>query len=314
MSFDVSALAAYIENRDFPLVGSIQFDPEMTAAMATIQTGVKGSSKLHFMETDVVFQSGSGCSRSASATTSFTDKTITVAQVSIAEDLCLDDLRNKWTQILLKQGTLEGKQVMPEEIASIYFEEKARKLAQALDKADWQGDTASGSAQLNKYDGWIKYIDAGSPVDGNTGSIAIGTGITTSNIIAAVQAMYLAVPTNLLQKDDLKLFMPLEWVRLYNVALTNANLYHYTAPDSGVTKIHGTNIDIIPTYGLSGIPRMFLTYASNLVVGVDGENDTEFRYRVDPVTEKKILVDADWTRGTQVQYTEDVVEFNYTGS
>jgi hypothetical protein len=314
MSFDLSAIAAYIENRDFPLVGSIQFDPVMTASMATVQAGIKGSSKLHFLETDVVFQDGSGCSRTASGTTTFTDKTITVSQVAIAEDLCMDDLVGKWAQIMMKQGSLQGKQVLPEEIASIYFDQKAKKLAQDIDKADWQGDTNSGTVNLARYDGWIKYIDAGSPVDGNTGSVSIGTGVTTSNIIAVVQAMYLAVPTQLLQKEDLKLFMPLEWVRLYNVALTNANLFNYTAPDTGMTKIHGTNIDIVPTYGLSGIPRMFLTYASNLVVGVDGENDTEFRYRIDPVTEKKILVDADWTRGTQVMFTEDVVEFNYTGS
>ena len=315
MSFDVSALAAYIEDRDFPLVGAIQFDPEMTAMMATKQTGVKGSTKLHYLSSDVVFQSGSGCTRSASGTTTFTDKTLTVSQITIAEDLCLDDLRNKWTQILLEQGTLKGKQVMPSEIAEIYFDEKRKLTSQALDTADWQGDTGSGTANLNKYDGWIKLIDAaGDAVDGNTGSVAIGTGVTVSNIIAIVQAMYLAVPQNLLSKDDLTLFMPYQWVRLYNVALTNANLFHYVSDDNGNTKIHGTNIAIKPTFGLNGVTRMFLTYGSNLVIGVDGENDEEYTYRVDPVTNKKILVDADFTRGCQVQFTADVVEWNYTGS
>ena len=42
---------------------------------------------------------------------------------------------------------------------------------------------------------------------------------------------------------------------------------------------------------------------------MDGENDTEFSFRVDPVTNKKVLVDADWTRGTQVWFTDQVVEF-----
>jgi hypothetical protein len=156
MAFDVSALAAYIENRDFPLVGYLQVAPELTASEATVQVGLKGTSNLHYLETDVVFQDGSGCSRSASGTTTFTDKPITVRQVAIAEDLCLDDLRNKWTQILLKQGTMTGKQVMPEEIAAIYFEEKNMKLIQAIDVADWRGDTASGTANLNRYNGWLK--------------------------------------------------------------------------------------------------------------------------------------------------------------
>ena len=64
---------------------------------------------------------------------------------------------------------MTGKQVMPEEIAAIYFEEKNMKLIQAIDVADWRGDTASGTANLNRYNGWLKIIDAaGDAVDGNT--------------------------------------------------------------------------------------------------------------------------------------------------
>ena len=58
MAFDVSALAAYIENRDFPLVGYLQVAPELTASEATVQVGLKGTSNLHYLETDVVFQDG----------------------------------------------------------------------------------------------------------------------------------------------------------------------------------------------------------------------------------------------------------------
>ena len=166
MSFDVSALAAYIEDRDFPLIGELQVSPELTAADATKQVGLKGTSNIHYMETDMIFQDGDNCTRTPSGTTSFSDRSITVAPIAVSEDLCINDLRNKWTQILMKQGTLEGKQVLPEEIAGIYFDEKNKKWVQATDVADWQGDTGSGSANLQRYDGWIKIIDAGSPVDG----------------------------------------------------------------------------------------------------------------------------------------------------
>jgi hypothetical protein len=215
------------------------------------------------METDVVFQDGDNCSRTASGTTTFTNRSITVAPITVSEDLCLNDLRNKWTQILLRQGTMEGKQVMPEEIAAIYFEEKSKKWLQATDVADWQGDTASGTVNLQRYDGWIKLIDAGSPVNGNTGGITVATGVTAA---------------------------------------------HYVSQD-GDTLYYGTTMRLRPTYGLRTLDRAFITYPTNLVIGMDGENDGDFEYRLDPVTNKKILVDADWTRGTQVFFTEQVVEF-----
>jgi hypothetical protein len=225
----------------------------------------------------------------------------------------MDDLVGKWAQILLQQGTLRGRQLLPEEIAEIYFDEKRKLTAQELDKADWQGDTTSGVNNLMRYDGWIKFIDAGvgadEAVDGNTGNL---TSITVTNVITAFQNMYLAVPQNILEKDDLTLFVPYEFSRLYNVALTNANLFHHETDENGNRKLHGTNIAIKPTFGLNGTNRMFLTYGSNLVVGVDGEDDGEYTSRIDPVSNKKIFIDANWTRGTQVQFVKDVVEWTAT--
>lgn len=307
MAFDVSALAAYIENRDFPLVAKMQFDPELKAARATLQDGIKKSSNLHFMETDVVFQTDS-CTRTASGTTTLTDKTITVGKIAVAEDLCLDDLEGKWAQILLRKGVQEGRQLLPEEIASIYFDEKMVKYKQALAVADWQGDTGSGNAQLNKYDGWIKLIDAGSPIDGNTGGVTVATGVTVANILPILDAMYLARPTAIRGRTDVTIDMPQEWYDLYVVALKNANLFHYTSSE-GETKLYGTNINIRGDFGLNGTDRMFLSYDENYVIGLDSETDGEFKSRIDPVTEKKLLVDANFKRGTQIQFIDLVVEF-----
>jgi hypothetical protein len=134
------------------------------------------------------------------------------------------------------------------------------------------------------------------------------TSITESNVIGAFQAMFLAIPDNIRRKPDLKLYVPLEWHDLYVVALINANLYHYPG-DEDEMKLFGTSVTLKPTWGLVGTNRMFLTYGSNLVLGVDGENDTEFTQRLDPTSLKRIFVDADFTRGTQIQFVGDVVEF-----
>lgn len=302
MSFDVSALSAYIEDRDFPLVGSAQVMPEMTAGEATVVPGLKGTSNIHYMETDVVLQNGENCDRVASGTTTFSDKSISVIPITISEDLCMEDLRGKWTQILMAKGTQEGREVLPSEIAEAYFDEKAKKLAQTLDIKDWTGSVAG----FDPYDGWLTFIDAaGDTVAGNTGAL---TSITAANIISALQNMWLAQTEELAERDDVTIYLPKTWYDLYVTALINANLYHYVGED-GVTRLHGTDVRIRPTYGLRGSNRMVMTYPQNLIIGVDGENDGDFNYRIDPVTNKKILVDADFTRGCQIYFTDQVVEF-----
>jgi len=90
-------------------------------------------------------------------------------------------------------------------------------------------------------------------------------------------------------------------------------LFHISGGENE-QNILGTSVKLRPTYGLIGSDRMFITYASNLVIGVDGENDTEFTSRLDPGTLKRIFVDAGFTRGTQVQFVEDVVSFDLTVS
>lgn len=313
MSLDVSAISAYIENNDTPLVGQIQVSPEMTAAGVTLVTAVKGSTNLHVLETDVIFQSGGGCARTAAGTTVRTDITMVAGRIAIAEDLCFDDLAGKWDQTLLKQGLLNGIQTMPEEFAKIYFDEKMAKMKAAIEIADWQGDTASGSANYNKYNGWIKYIDAGSPVDGNTSN---ATSVTVSNIITILDDMFLAIPNNLKFRTDLVLYMPWQWFQMYGVATKNANYFANSGGQENVSVILGTNVKLKPTYGLTTLTygRMFLTYPSNLVVGIDLASDENFTSRIDPVTNKKLLVDAQFTRGTQVYFTEDIVEFTIHGS
>jgi len=58
MAFDVTALAAYVEQEDFALMSQMQATGGMQD-IARIQVGIKGSSALQFLNTDVVFQADS---------------------------------------------------------------------------------------------------------------------------------------------------------------------------------------------------------------------------------------------------------------
>lgn len=303
----VSALATYIENRDFPLIGAIQRSPLLTASEVTQTKGVKTQTKMHFMTTTLTMLDGAGCDRATPTdTTTFTDKLVTVSDIDFAENLCLKRMEGTWLQTEMKVGATVGIQEMPQAIASIYWEEKGALMTQILDTADWQGDDDSVVENLNKYDGWLKWITAGTAVEGNTGGL---TFINETNIIAALQGMWKVVPSNLRRKADLKICLPEEWYDYYCLALWTLNRYDVKATENEV-YLAGTSVKLRPTYGLNGSNRMILTYMANLGVAIDGDGDTELSARLDPSTLKRLLIDGAIKRGTQVGFVEDVVDFN----
>lgn len=309
MAFSLGTLAAYIEDQDFPLIAQMQATGGL-AEVADIQTGIKGSSHLQFLSTDVVFGSDA-CTRTASGTTALTQRTLTVGAIAVSENLCIKDLNGYWAQVLVKKGAA-GEEEMPSEIEAVYMEKKMNAMGNQLTISDFQGDTASAVNNLSYYDGLLKIVDAGAAVDGNTGGVTVATTISTANVLAILDAMWSAIPENISNAEDLSLFIPISVYKKYVVALKNANLFHYSG-DGEQERLYGTNVALRPTVGLpgaAGTERMILTRNANIVIGMDGDADEDaMKVRLDPVTEKNIFFDVTFKRGVQVRFIDEVVEF-----
>ena len=309
MAFDVTALANYIENMDFPLIAQMQATGGL-AEVADIQTGIKGSSNLQFLSTDVVFGNDS-CARVAGDSTVFSQRTITVGAIAVSEDLCIKDLNGYWAQVLVKKGAA-GEEEMPMEIEAVYMAKKMNAMANQLTISDFQGDTLSGVNNLSYYDGILKIVDSGAPVNGNTGAVTVATTISTSNVLDILDAMWSATPDSISDAEDLSLWVPTSVYKKYVIALKNANLFHYSG-DGEQVKLYGTNVALRSTIGLpgaAGSERMLLTRNSNLVIGLDGDSDEDqMKLRLDPVSEKSVFFDVTFKRGTQVRFIDEVVEF-----
>ncbi len=307
MSFNTGALTAYTEQEDFDIVLKAQTEGR-TASLIDKQVGVKGTTAMHFMTTAVTLQDGS-CSRTALDTTAFTNKSVSVGDIAVHENLCTKDLNGFYLQKMVAKGA-SGEEVVPGEIESLFVLDKMKTLANVLEVSDWTGDTGSGTANINKYDGLIKLIDAGSPVNGNTGGVTVATGITVSNIIALLQAMYLEVPENVLNEQNLTIFIGQDVYRLYQMALVNANLFNFISnEDTMTTKLFGTAVTIQGVNGLNGTDRMFISQTSNLLIIMDGDSD-EDNWDMWYSKEDKInKFDVTFKRGTGVRFEDEVVEF-----
>lgn len=306
MAFDLTALSAYIEDQDFPLIAQMQAVGGL-AERANIQTGIKGSSHLQFLSTDVVFQADA-CSRTGADTTTFTQRTITVGAIQINEDLCVKDLNGFWTQTMVQKGAA-GEEVIPGDIERVWMEKKMNAVQNQLTISDFQGDTLSATNNLSYYDGLLKLVDAdGTTIAGNTGSVA---AITSANVLDVLDDMWALIPDNISEATDLTLWVPTSVYKNYVIALKNANLFHFKGED-GIETLYGTSVRIQKTVGLPGAAgdeRMILTRDSNITIGMDGDSDEDnldVWYSKDDRVNKMNIT---FKRGVQYAFGNEIVEY-----
>jgi hypothetical protein len=313
MAFNVTALAAYTKANETQLLTKALFGAK-SISLFTPQIGVKSTQQVNTMDTDAVFQADS-CGWSASGTTTFSGRTLTVAAIKVQEALCPKDLNTKYLQLTLPRGSKDDSIPFEQK----YAEYKTGLIAEQLETGVWQGNTASGNQALARFDGLIKIIDAASGViEANVSGFMTGApysvsgGITVNNVINIMQGVYRALPIELLGKSDVKIFIGMNNFRTYQMALTNANLFHYNA-DSSVSNfeivIPGTNLTVIGVNGLNSTNRIYAMQLSNVFFGTDllGEEDSyEIFYAKEAM---EVRYNVAFKAGVQIAFPEEIVKF-----
>jgi hypothetical protein len=308
MAFNVSALANYTNEQSTELVLKSLFGSKTASilqAAGQVQVGVKSAEALNILTSDVYFQTD-GCGYTASGNTTFSQRNITVGKIKVEETLCPKTLEAKWMQTQIAAGSP----------TSVPFEEqigqdKANNIAKLLEIAMWQGDTATTNTNpnTNKFDGFIKLIDAASAstVAGNTSS---ATAITTANVEDLIDNIYNVIPADISDASDLVLFVGIDTFKKYSTALRASNLFHYAADSEGMEiMIPATNVKMIAVGGLNGTNRMFLARLSNLFVGTDLANEEEdyrFWYSQD---NDEVRFRATMKYGVQFAFPDQIVQF-----
>lgn len=282
MSLSLGTLSAYTKQLVQPLLTSAVTEAKtqkMIMDGGIVIPNAKSVVAIPIMDTDAVFQSDS-CSWNPSGTTSFTQRTISVGKIKVEESICPKDLEAYFTQEALKQGSTY-EDFGNADFQASYLAKKNLRIASQIETAIWQGDTTgSGGANLNKFDGLMKLIDAGSPVDANvsgyTGVATIST-ITQSNVVAATEGIYKAIPVQVLAKGDVKIFVGNDWYRLLIMAYRGLNLFSYNPQDANASSfiLPATNVEVVSINGLNGTGDAYAMSLSNMALAVDLESEEE---------------------------------------
>ena len=315
MALDLTGLTNYVKEDEHQLATSLVFAPKtakLIEAAGNVQVGIKSSEKINLMETDAVFQAGGTCGFSSSGTTAFTQRALTPGKIKVNESICPKSFEAKYTQKALRAGSMYD--YMP--FADEYTSKKIAVIGEALEVGLWQGDTASGNAQLNKFDGLLKLIaPAGVPVagviDGNPGNVA---ALSTSTIIAAVDEVYTLIPADIVSNGDVVIFAGMDAFRMYTVALKAANLFHYAAESVDFEiVIPGTSVKLIAVNGLNGTDKLIATRMSNLYLGVDLLNEEE-RFELFYAKEAdEMRFVAEFKMGVQYAFPTEIVYWQEGG-
>jgi hypothetical protein len=314
MAFDVSALAAYTEQNAAQLVTSSVLGAKtanLIKSAGNVMVGVKSAETINIMDTDAIFQAGGSCGFTASGSTTFTQRTVTVGKIKVNEALCPKDLEAKYLQKALPTGSMYDSVPFEQEFA----DKKAKTIAAQLETAIWQGDTASVNVNLNKFDGLVKLVGAASGVVAANASTFISgaplSSITADNVISIFDGVYQAIPAKVVAADDMTIFCGQDLFRTYTVALKNANSFHYSvdAKADGEFVLPGTMIKVVSVGGLNGTNKIYAARLSNLFIGTDLLNEEE-KFEIFYAKEAdQVRFVSEFKMGVNIAFPDETVKF-----
>lgn len=307
MSLNISNLTAYVDEQRMALIRKMVLGGRSINFM-TVQPDVKSAVSVNTISSNLVASAG-GCGWNEQGTTDLNQNTLTVCPLRVNESVCITDVESVYLQYLVQPGSY----ATDFGFEQIYTEDKVANISSLIDTLVWIGDTST-TGQTALCDGLITLAEttySASTVNGNTSS---ATAITLNNIVDLVDDMAAVVPANIIDRDDLILFMGYDVYRLYSTRLRNLNYFAYTGAENqgeSFSQMHpGTNIKVVAVKGLNGTNKMFLSAKANLIFGTDLLNDYENIQIWYSNDNQEVRVAAKWKQGVQAAFWDYCVLFS----
>jgi hypothetical protein len=308
MAYSFGNLTAYTDQQRLPLITKAVFSAR-SAALFTKQVGIKYAAALNLMDTDAVLQGGDVCGFTSSGTTSFSQRVLTVGRMKVQETLCPRSLEQYWMQTQLTAGSSYDS--VPFEQA--FAEQKALRIAEALETAIWQGNAYfSGVNQLlNAASATVVLANASSTT---WSPVSASVGITANNVISIFDKVYNDIPQAILTKTDLVIFCGWNNFRTLLGALKDKTGVLYNQVDlaglaDGEFIYPGTNVKVIAVPGLTNTNRIVSSYLGNFFYGTDLLSDEEQFSIWHSKDQDEVRFQASFKASTQLAYPEFVVDF-----
>ena len=267
-NFVVTSLPAYVQDNKDLIIKNFALVGTASRQRFGIQTGIKTSAYMNYLELNPTLQDGKGCGFTASGSATLTQRTITTAIIKVNMDICPDSLLGKYAEYLVRIGANSNELPFEQYIIDGVTTEINKKI----EKPIWQGDTSKSSdTDLKWINGILKQLASDS--DNVDVSIAANTAIYD-----AIKAVYLAIPEETLERGAEIYVSPANY-RDFLMAMVEKKYFNYSGPQDSAPEefvFPGTDVKVVKTPGLAGVnDRIVASFPENFVYGCDAEGDLE---------------------------------------
>ena len=267
-NFVVSSLPAYVQDNKDLIIKNFALVGTASRQRFGIQTGIKTSAYLNYLELNPTLQDGKGCGFTALGTATLTQRTITTAIIKVNMDICPDSLLGKYAEYLVRIGANSNELPFEQYIVDGVTTEINKKI----EKLIWQGDTSQSSdTDLKWINGILKQLASDSD------KVAVSIAAKTA-IYDAIKAVYMTIPEETLERGAEIYVSPANY-RDFLQAMVEKNYFHYSGPQDSAPEefvFPGTDVKVVKTPGLAGVnDRIVASFPENFVYGCDAEGDLE---------------------------------------
>lgn len=264
-----------------------------TATLLTLQTGVKGKTKINLLDTDVVFGDGTTCGFESAGSATVSQREIDPAVLKVNMEFCAREFLGTFKQYEVKLSAGYLDQEIPFE--EYFLNHITDKVKYAVEEMIWQGDSSQATPQ---FDGLLKILAA-------DGALTATKGATINESILNT---YAKLPEEA-HADDTVIFVAAPLFRAWVQELVANNMFHYNPNDTeGQYTLPGTNVKVISVNGLktTGVD-IVAGRLSNMFYGTDLDNSEEDVAVVYDERTETMLVKILFSAGVQVAYPEFIV-------
>ena len=267
-NFVVSSLPAYVQDNKDLIIKNFALVGTASRQRFGIQTGIKTSAYLNYLELNPTLQDGKGCGFTALGTATLTQRTITTAIIKVNMDICPDSLLGKYAEYLVRIGANSNELPFEQYIVDGVTTEINKKI----EKLIWQGDTSkSTDTDLKWINGILKQLAS------DNDKVAVSIAAKTA-IYDAIKAVYLAIPEETLERGAEIYVSPANY-RDFLMAMVEKKYFNYSGPQDSAPEefvFPGTDVKVVKTPGLAGVnDRIVASFPENFVYGCDAEGDLE---------------------------------------
>ena len=288
MGFVVNSLPEYIkENGRELLVKSIFTAP--TANLINVHTGVKHKAALNILSVDPILKERA-CGWDPSTNATFTQREVVVGRYEMEEELCVEDVAEKYLNEQTITAATGAELPFEEEIVA----ETLAGIQREVENKIWNASTGAGDL----FDGLVAILDKE------------GTKVSSSaaTVYDKVVDVYKAIPVS--QIDKAEIFMGVDDFKLFCLELVSKNLYHYSHdlnPADLSYELPGTNTIIHGVSGLNGTHRIVAGNPKYMFWATDLRDDSEqFKVLYDEKADSYDII-VRFNLGTQVAFPNLIV-------